>query len=78
MDLRENFALVQKVQLLQHAGLFQINFRNAGVGCVFYEGPRADDGAPLPDDWRARLRVHAYYPTLTAAVNAECQRLGLL
>lgn len=66
-----------KLALLCAAGLYEIKFRNAGVGCAFYEGPRGVDGWVDRDaEWRPFLKVYGYHPTLSAAVDAELQRLG--
>ena len=56
----------EKIESLRDCGLYEILFRNAGVGCVFYTGP-----SDLPKNWRDSLVVDRYYPTFTEAIDAE-------
>jgi len=58
------------------ATIYEIVYRNAGVGITFYEGERMSGHEAYQDTWRRHLVVHAYYPTFEAAVDAEYARLG--
>lgn len=60
-----------KITALRDAGLYDIMFRNAGVGCLFYEGPRDDDGFAVTGEWKRHLVVNKYYPTFSQAIDAE-------
>lgn len=63
----------EMIEDLRTEGLHDIMFRNAGVGCLFYEG----GPGPLAlhdNSWRDHLIVRKYYPTLDAAVEAEWLR----
>lgn len=60
----------------QAAHIYEICYRNAGVGFCFYEGPYDAEGH-IPRDWRQHLVTHNYYPTIHEAIAAEFQRLGL-
>lgn len=65
--------LLEKLDDLRDAGLHDIMFRNAGVGCLFYEG----GPGPLSlrdDSWKQHLIVRKYYPTFEAAIEAEWVR----
>jgi hypothetical protein len=62
--------LAHMIQALRARGLYNIMFRNAGVGLLFYEGVYDEEGFP-PGDWKKDLRVNKYYDTLIEAVEAE-------
>lgn len=73
--------LERQVEDLRELGLYDIAFRKAGVGLIFFEPP--DDGTigwrELAEDadefyrraWKQYLRVDRYYPTFVEAVEAE-------
>jgi hypothetical protein len=67
-------SLEDKIAHLRSVGLYEIMFRNAGVGCLFYTGPYDDEGYP-PSLWKQHLSVERYYPSFTAAIDAEYERL---
>ena len=77
---------LDSIEGLRDHGLYQILFRNAGVGLQFYEPP---DGYDLKYDnsiliegvtdyWRRYLIIRHYYPTLEEALTAELNRLELI
>ena len=78
-----------QIEQLHQCGLYDILFRNAGVGFLFYEPPdgfeiesedRLIGGLNLPmptDSWKKYLVVHRYYPTLDEAISAEMTRLAI-
>ena len=53
--------------------IYSIHQANAGWGCQWYENP---DNSPLVPDWRNRIVVYGYYPTITEMVEAETKRLA--
>lgn len=50
--------------------IYAIHQANAGWGVQWYEG-----GSPLNPDWRNRISVYAYYPTIAGMVAAETKRV---
>lgn len=75
---------LERIEELHQRGLYNILFRNAGVGLLFYEPPAGFEieymmgsgiGYHIKDEWRKYLVVRHYYPTLEEAVSAELERL---
>jgi hypothetical protein len=52
--------------------IYAVHQANAGWGCQWYEPDVEEYG----DNWRQRLVVYGYYPTITEMVEAEKQRLA--
>lgn len=77
----DDLSIEEKIERLQEKGLYNIAFRNAGVGLMFFEPPDdgtigweelvGEDDPNYRDMWRQYLAVERYYPTLDEAVNAE-------
>ncbi len=71
-------SLAFKIGFLRSVGLYDIMFRNAGVGLLFYTGP-VDENGWIPEatsrTWRDYLVVDRYYPDFDAAIDAEYERL---
>jgi hypothetical protein len=67
-------SIEDKLDHLRSVGLYDIMFRNAGVGCLFYTGPYDDEGFP-PGQWKQHLSVDRYYSSFTVAIDAEYERL---
>lgn len=55
--------------------VYDILFRNAGVGILFYDPPAHWEPESPYEFKREFLVVHRYYPTLRAALRAELRRL---
>lgn len=62
---------------LQERGLYDIHFRNAGVGLTFFEPPEWKELTNMPE-WKQHLKTHRYYPSLVEAVNGEYERVKVL
>jgi hypothetical protein len=61
--------VIEKLKAIRSMSvIYNICYRNAGVGFMFYEEPRSTR-------WEDGLVVYAYYPTLEEAVDAEFLRL---
>jgi hypothetical protein len=54
-----------------HANIYEICYRNAGVGIIFYYGI-----LPPPDDWRSKLSVERYYDSFEEAIGGEYDRIS--
>ena len=60
--------------------VYDIHFRNAGVGFAFFEPPAGYEDRPfkrgeIDDSWKRYIVVNHYHPTLWEAIEAEYQRL---
>jgi hypothetical protein len=75
VDDGTNLSLEDKIDFLREKGLYDILFRNAGVGLMFYLAPMGIPIEEFPNDsWKQHLYVHSYYPTFDEAVEAEYLR----
>ncbi len=50
--------------------IYDIHYCNAGVGFIFYTGPK-----DYPFNWRTFLSVERYYPTFEEAVKGEWEKI---
>ena len=57
--------------------LYEICYRRAGVGFLFYKPPTTEAylDVPLPKDWKKYLVVDGYYKTFEEAVRGEWKKL---
>lgn len=65
---------------LETCTLYDIMFRNAGVGMMFYYPEKVPnnilpEGRTPPKNWEQGLSVQRYYPTFEECVDAEYARL---
>jgi len=58
------------IQSLVERGLYNICFRNAGVGFMFYVGEYDEKGRPTGE---RKMRISRYYPTFSEALKAELE-----
>lgn len=55
--------------------IYNISYRNAGVGFLFYNPTKVYPGGSKNEEWRKSLTVDRYYDTFEQAVKAEFDRL---
>ena len=70
--------MTQLEELENLPGIYQVCFRNAGIGIMFYEPPEGYQPTNYwenKDKWKQYLIVHHYYPTLEEALIEETKRL---
>lgn len=62
--------------------IYAVHQANAGWGCQWYEGGDYGVSSPVTGrvglEWRQRLVVYGYYPTIAEMVEQETKRLELL
>jgi len=74
----ETLSTLAKLHAIEEtATIYEIAYRNAGVGFMFFEGAVMDGTEAYRNTaaWRQHLVVHSYYPTFEAAVDGEYERL---
>jgi hypothetical protein len=88
MELEKLLEQVQALGAQHGATIYEILFRNAGVGVLWHESAREKDQADRtgrdgrvfcdPGDWRSGLVVYQYHKDLRTALEAELARLQAL
>jgi len=56
--------------------LYDIMFRNAGVGLLFYNERTGGIPAKLNNSWKEHLSVTKYYPTFKEAIEGELKKFA--
>lgn len=70
MDAMQKLEIIKQMRVI-----YNICFRNAGVGFQFYRGDFSDMGND--GEWRKHLHIDKYYPSLAEAIEAEYNRLTI-
>ena len=76
MTFEENFTEMRRLADHDGAQIYNICFRNAGVGIQWFEGKRAPGWNPETlGDYKPGLVIYGYHENLSAALDAELDRL---
>ena len=61
----------EALEFLVDHGLYNMQFRNQGVGLSFYDGPKS---FPRGYDFKRHLKVDQYYPSAQEAILAAVKK----
>ena len=54
--------------------IYSIHQANAGWGCQWYVGSKGQTA--VEPEWRTKIVVHQYYPTIAEMIEAETKRVN--